>query len=261
MTFESLLSLRTPAHLFAGHALFRGALGGLSLGGVRGVGGRAGGGLLRASAPLGRRAEPAADALGFRLGRWLGAGFGLRARVEFAARELHLRDLGAVAAAIPEAQQPRVAARPLGKPRREGVEQLGHDGAVLQILHDAAARVEKVAVGGGSAFPGGVRPLGGDAALGNRNQPLDKRPELLGARHRRGEVLVPEQGRRLVPQHGDAMLGDATELPVCNSMSHGSFWAWWVGWAWWVRWETPPGLPALPDLPALSSFLRRRGRL
>src|SRR5438552_8396121 len=125
MTFKFLLSLRTAAHLSAGYALFRSALGGLSLGGVRGLGGRAGLRLLRAAKSLGRRAEPAANALRLRLGLFLRPFFDFSARVELATHELHLRDLGAVAAAIPEAQQPGVAARPLGKPRREGVEQFG----------------------------------------------------------------------------------------------------------------------------------------
>ena len=50
--------------------------------------------LLLAAEPLGRRAQPAADALGLRL-RALGAvGLGLRARIELAADELDLRDLG-----------------------------------------------------------------------------------------------------------------------------------------------------------------------
>ena len=61
----------------------------------------------------------------------------------------------------------------------------------------------------------------GQAALGDRDQPLDERPQLLGLWHRRREVLVAKQGRRLVPQHRDAVLGDAAQFSVCDSMSHG----------------------------------------
>ena len=70
--------------------------------------------VLLAAQALGRRAQPPADALGLRLGG-LGlraSAFGLRARVELAADQLDLRDLGAVAPAEAEAQQARVAARP-----------------------------------------------------------------------------------------------------------------------------------------------------
>ena len=62
---------------------------------------------------------------------------------------------------------------------------------------------------------------GGEAALGDGDQPLDERPQLLRLRHGRLEVLVAEQRRRLVPQHRDAMLGDAAQLAVCDSVSHG----------------------------------------
>ena len=141
---------------------------------------------------------------------FFGVGFGLRARVELAADQLDLRDLGGVAPAEAEPQQARVAARPRREARRERVEQLGDDLAILHVLHDQAARVQRLAVGG----------AGREAALGDGDQPLDERPQLLRARHRRRQMLVAEQGRRLVPQHRNAMLGDAAQFSVCDSVSH-----------------------------------------
>src|SRR5581483_8707435 len=92
-------------------------------------------------------AQTAADALLLRLGAFLlRVAFGLRARIEFAADQFNLRDLGAIALAEAEAQQARVTAGPRRKARRDRVEQLRHDLAVLQILHDHAARVQHVAV-------------------------------------------------------------------------------------------------------------------
>src|SRR5439155_27264695 len=99
---------------------------------------------LAAAQPLRRGAQPAPDTLGLRLfGLALRVGLGLRARIELAADELDLRDLGAVALAVSDAQEARLAARPIGKPRREAVEQLRHDVAVLQILHDETPGVQR----------------------------------------------------------------------------------------------------------------------
>ena len=52
---------------------------------------------------------------------------GLGVRIVLAADELDLRDLGAVAAAVAEAQDPRVAAGPRREARRERLEQLADD--------------------------------------------------------------------------------------------------------------------------------------
>jgi hypothetical protein len=97
---------------------------------------------LFAAQPLGRRLQPAADALG--LLRLLAFGlvridFGLRARIELAADELDLRDFGRVALAEPNPQQTRVTTRTLGEPGRERLEQLGHDLPILQVVHHQAA--------------------------------------------------------------------------------------------------------------------------
>src|SRR5690606_14497641 len=59
------------------------------------------------------------------------------------------------------------------------------------------------------------------AALGNGNQALDKGPKLLGLGHRRLDVLVHQQRRRLVAKERDAVLGDPAELPVCIAVTHG----------------------------------------
>ena len=101
------------------------------------------------------------------------------------------------------------AIRLLDEPRRERVEQFRHDLLILQVVHDQPARMQRVAVRAGR-----------HAALGNRDDPLDERPELLGPGHRGGEMLVTKQGRRLVSKHRDTVLGDPPQLPVCDSVSH-----------------------------------------
>jgi hypothetical protein len=103
-----------------------------------------------------------------------------------------------------------VAARTGLEAWRERVEQLGDHRAVLQVLHDEATGVQGL----------GGRVACGHAALRDRDQPFNERPKLLRTRNRRDEVLVPEKSRGLVPQHRDAMLGDATQLAVCYSVSH-----------------------------------------
>src|SRR5207237_7849710 len=55
----------------------------------------------------------------------------------------------------------------------------------------------------------------------DRDQPLDERPQLLGARHGRRQMLVAKEGCRLVAEHRDAMLRDAAQLSMCDSVSHG----------------------------------------
>jgi hypothetical protein len=35
-------------------------------------------------------------------------------------------------------------------------------------------------------------------------------------------MFVAQQGGRLIAEHRDAMLGDAPQLAVCDSVSHGS---------------------------------------
>ena len=99
-------------------------------------------GLLAAQA-LGRGAQAAADALRLRLFGRLGGLLGLGVRVVLAADQLDLRDLGAVAAAVAEPQDARVAARPRLEARRDRVEQLADDVAILDVAQHQPARVQR----------------------------------------------------------------------------------------------------------------------
>src|SRR5690348_6469768 len=139
-----LLALRAPAHLSSGGAFLCGALCGLRFSrGRRLRGGRLG--LLATAQALGGGAQAPADALGLRLLAFAALCFGIRlgARIELAANQLHLRDFGAVALAVPDAEEPCVAAGPIGEARGEVVEQLRDDFPILQILHDETPRVER----------------------------------------------------------------------------------------------------------------------
>src|SRR5262249_23331366 len=159
--------------------------------------------------PIRRGAQAAAHALRLLLLR-RGGLLGFRVRVDLAADELDLRDLRAVAAAVAEAQDPRVAARPRLEARRDRVEQLRHDLAVGDVLQHEPPRVQRPAVGVPS----------GEAALGDRDDPLDEGAQLLRLRHRGLDVLVADQPLRLAAQHRDAMLRHPTQLPMTYSMTH-----------------------------------------
>src|SRR6185295_10691439 len=116
---------------------------------------------------LGSGLQTITDAL-LRLGGFGVRLLGLGVRVVFAAHELDLGDLGAVAATIAEPQDARVAAWPFRKPRRQLVEQFGDDREVLHVPRHETTRVQS------------LRGLaGGDASLGKRDQTLDERTELL----------------------------------------------------------------------------------
>ena len=104
-------------------------------------------GLGLAAQALRRRAQAAADALRLRPAPCLGL-LGLGVRVVLAADQLDLRDLGAVAAAVAEPQDARVAARPLREARRDRVEQLADDVAVLDVAQRrGGGRAARAAVG------------------------------------------------------------------------------------------------------------------
>jgi hypothetical protein len=60
-----------------------------------------------------------------------------------------------------------------------------------------------------------------DASLRDGDQALDERSKLLRPRNGRREMFVAKQGRRLVPQHSDAVLRDAAKFSVSDSVSHG----------------------------------------
>jgi len=122
-----------------------------------------------------------------------------------------LRRLGAVAATEADAQDARVAARPIREPRRQLREQLADDLGVRNLGQDETPRVQRLGLGVAC----------GDAALGDRDQPLHERPQLLGFRDRGFDPLVPEQRDGLVPQHRQSMLGDAAQFAVRYIVSHG----------------------------------------
>src|SRR5690606_4878446 len=136
--------------------------------------------------------------------------FLLRVRVVFAPEQFHLGHLRTVAAAMAETQQARVAAGAVDIPGRDRAEQLLHDRLVGDVLrHDPARRDGAWAAG-----------LGVEAALGHRDDALDERAQFLGTGDGRLNPLVPNQVHGLVAEHRDAMLRDATELPVCHSVTH-----------------------------------------
>ncbi len=130
--------------------------------------------------------------------------------VVLAADELDVGDFRGIAAAIADAQNPRVPARPLRESGRERLEQLAHDLVVRQFGQHHATRVQRLA--------GGVS--GRDAAPRDRDQPLDERPQLLRLRHRRLDLLVAQQRDGLVAQQREPMLRDAAKLSMCDVVSH-----------------------------------------
>jgi hypothetical protein len=71
--------------------------------------------------------KPSADARLARRLAFLGSLLGLRPRVELAAHQFHLRDLGSVALPESQTQKARVAAGPGLEAGRNGVEQLADD--------------------------------------------------------------------------------------------------------------------------------------
>src|SRR5207237_1309 len=139
-----------------------------------------------------RRAQSAADALALRLltpGRCRLFGFGVG--IELAAHQLDLCDFRAVAAAVAEPQDPRVTPRPRLEARGDRVEQLRDDVAVLDVAEHEPACVQ------GSA----IAVACGQSALGDRDDPLDERPQLFRLGDRGLDALVPDQRFRLVAEH------------------------------------------------------------
>src|SRR5262249_30573721 len=109
-----------------------------------------------------------------------------------------------------EAQDARVAAGPRLEPRRDRVEQLRDDVAVLDVAEHEPARVQRTP----------VAVTLREAPLGDRDDPLDEGPQLLRLRYRRLDVLELDQAFGLIAQHRDAVLGDPSQLSLCNSVSH-----------------------------------------
>jgi hypothetical protein len=54
-----------------------------------------------------------------------------------------------------------------------------------------------------------------DTALGDGDQPLDERPQLLGLRHGGDDPLVPEQRVGLIAQQSDPVAGRSLQLSMC----------------------------------------------
>ena len=138
--------------------------------------------------------------------RYSGPGWG-RTRCQ----ELNLSDLGCVPLAPAEMQNPRIPAGALGKPRRNRAEQLAGDPLVGDITSHQPARVQ----GAGS-----LRAIL-DPALGQRDQALDERTQLLRLGQGRIDPPVAQQHLGLIAQRGESMFGHTTQFPVRYSMTHG----------------------------------------
>src|SRR4029453_12896962 len=165
--------------------------------------------VLLAAQALGRRLPPLADGLLRLFGRAIGL-VGLGVWIILAADELDLRHVRAVTATKADAQQAGVAARPRLEAGWNLLEQLADDGAVLDVLEDEPPRREQAA----------VDVAGRETALGDGDQPLDERTQLLGFRHRRLNPLVTDERGGLVPQERDPVFGDAAQFPMCNLVTH-----------------------------------------
>jgi len=162
---------------------------------------------LAPSDAIGGAADASAEAfaLAFALRGLRGLGF---LRIEFAADELDPGHVGRVAAPEAGLDDPDVSARTPREAGGQGVEELLEDVLVGDV---------------GAGHPPGMegrRPALGDAALRDRDQLLRERAQFLRAGHGGLEVFVLEQRGCEVPQHRQAMLGDATQLAMGDSVAH-----------------------------------------
>ena len=147
---------------------------------------------------------------GLRLRGGLGL-LGLGVRVVLAADQLDLRDLGAVAAAVAEAQDARVAARPRREARRDRVEQLADDVAVRDVAQHQAARVQRLAVARRRAARLRLAIVMIRSTNGRSSFAFGTVVSMRSCWMQRG---------RLVAEHRDAMLGDPAEFSMCYSVTH-----------------------------------------
>src|SRR5207247_4942326 len=115
--------------------------------------------------------------------------------------ELHHRARGGIAVAEPGFEHAGVAAIALLVAGAEHFEQLLDHGDVAQFRDRLPARMQA-------------------AALAERDQLLDDRPQILGLRQRGDDLLVLDQRGRHVGEHGAAMLGRAVELAVDLAVAH-----------------------------------------
>src|SRR4029079_18191468 len=82
---------------------------------------------------------------------------------------------------------------------------------ILDVAEDETTRVQRLA----------VVLAAGNPPLRDRDQPLDERPKLLRFGNVRLDPLVADQRLGLVAQQRDAMLRDAAEFSVTDSVTHG----------------------------------------
>src|ERR687889_1476671 len=116
--------------------------------------------------------------------------------------ELDAGHVRAVAPAVPQLQDARVAARPRGELRADLAEQLVGRLALVHVTHGEPARVQ--------------RPR-----LRLRDQLLDERAQLLGLRlGRLDRALLDERGREVAEQR-EALLAGAAQLPPGLAVTHG----------------------------------------
>src|SRR6266536_3605469 len=124
-------------------------------------------------------------------------------RLVLRAEQLDDGHLRPVAAARAQAQDARVAARARGVARAQVVEQLLHDGDVVDLARDQAPRVQPVVL-----------------ALGLGDELLGIRPQLLGLHEGGADALPLEQGCCQVAKQCRPVGRNASELTKPDLMSH-----------------------------------------
>src|SRR6516162_355401 len=153
-----------------------------------------------------RRAGPLASS---RWRRRFGLGFGLRLhrsgvlpfRLHVAIDEFDDRDGGGIAIAEAGLEDAGIAAVAVLVAGTEHLEQFLDHGDVAHLRDRLAARVQV-------------------ATLAERDQFLDDRPQVLRLRQRGHDLLVLDERRRHVGEHGAAMLAGAIELAMGVSVTH-----------------------------------------
>src|SRR5713101_2028314 len=125
----------------------------------------------------------------------LAFGFGI------AVDQLDDRHRRIVAVAIAGLDDARIAAGPGGVTLGENRQQLVGERLILQL---------------GDRQPPGMQP----AALAERDQPLDDRPQILGLGQRGADLLVLEEGGGEVLEHRLPVGGGAAEAAMAHPMAH-----------------------------------------
>src|SRR5262245_23252934 len=141
--------------------------------------------------------------------RRFGLGFGLRLhrsgilpfRLDVAVDELDDRDRSGIAVAEAGLEHAGIAAAAVLVAGGEHLEQFLDHGHVAHLRDRLAARVQV-------------------ATLAERDQFLDDRPQVLRLRQRGDDLLMLDERRRHVGEHGAAMLAGAVELAMGVSVTH-----------------------------------------